>query len=45
MMALLIATLIPSRATRRGRYSYKDTVMSPSEQQKIAKVPPPEPVN
>jgi hypothetical protein len=37
MMALLIATLILSQATRRGRYGYKDTVMSPSGQQKIAK--------
>jgi hypothetical protein len=37
MMALLIATLILSKATQRGRYGYKDTVMSPSEQQNIAK--------
>ena len=37
MMALLIATLILSQATWRGRYGYKDTAMSPSEQQKIAK--------
>jgi len=37
MMALPIATLILSRATWRRRYGYKDTVMSPSEQQKIAK--------
>jgi hypothetical protein len=45
MMALLIATLILSQAIWRGRYGYKETVMSPSEQQKIAKVHPPEPVN
>ena len=37
MMALLIATLTLSRATRRGRYGYKDIVMSPPEQQKTAK--------
>jgi hypothetical protein len=37
MMALLIAALLLSQATRREGYGYKDTVMSPSGQQKIAK--------
>jgi len=37
MMALPIATLILSQATWRGRYGYKDTAMSPSERQKVAK--------
>jgi hypothetical protein len=38
MMVLLIATLILTQATNtERRCGYKDIVMSPSEQQKIAK--------
>jgi hypothetical protein len=41
MMALLIVTLILSQATNtEGRCGYKDIVMSPSEQQTIAKYIP-----